>query len=217
MNADAVFARTAARYRPCGRFAHAYVGSKLRRDPAHRAVLAMGEQLGSVLDIGCGRGQFCVALLEAGIADRAIGLDRNAALLEQAEKAASGLAFRAVKRDLAHDASLPDADTVLLIDVLYQLDTAAQLALLDAAARAARLRLLIRSADPARGWRSVLTDLLERGFRRVWPHAGSTVNPLPIATLAARLEAHGYTVVVEPSWQGTPFANVLLVARRARG
>ncbi len=120
-----------------------------------------------------------------------------------------------MRQDLARDAALPDADTVLLIDVLYQLDAGAQRALLDAAARAARTRLLIRSADPARGWRSTLSSLLERGFRRVWPHSGSTVNPLPIPMLVAELEPHGFIVTAEPCWRGTPFANMLLIARRA--
>src|SRR3954468_4398744 len=55
----ALSARVARRYRACGRFAQHYVAAKLRRDPVHRAVLALaaGEALGDVVDVGCGRGQ----------------------------------------------------------------------------------------------------------------------------------------------------------------
>ena len=215
--ADSAFRRTAARYRPIGRFAHGYVASKLRRDPVHRVLIALAAQENflAVLDIGCGRGQLGIALLEAGGAASVLGLDRNSAHLRQAERAAQGLAFRAGWQDLARSAALPAADTVIIVDVLYQLDTAAQVALLEAAARAARSRLLIRTADPARGWRSAVTRGLELVGRRVWPHSGARVNALPIATIAARLGELGFSVAAEPCWQGTPFANLLLVCRRS--
>ena len=56
--------------RDCGRFVRGYVAGKLRRDPVHRDVLglATGEAFGEVIDIGCGRGQLALALLEAGLA-----------------------------------------------------------------------------------------------------------------------------------------------------
>src|SRR5215475_9357310 len=64
----ALFQRTAWRYRDCGRFARNYVAAKLHRDPVNREILSMAakEQFGDVVDIGCGRGQLGVALLEAG-------------------------------------------------------------------------------------------------------------------------------------------------------
>ena len=216
MGDAAVLARAADRYRAAGRFGRHYVSAKLRRDPVYADLLALAGDagFGDVADVGCGRGQLGVALLEAGAARSVLGLDWNPAHLRQAQRAASGLAFRAVVQDLGCDAALPAADTVVLIDVLYQLDDAAQAALLDSAARAARRCVLVRTADPARGLRSAITRVLEVLFRRVWPHAGARVNALPPAQLAARLEAAGFAVTAAPCWRGTPFANVLLVARR---
>jgi SAM-dependent methyltransferase len=215
-NVTAVFARTAARYRGCGRFAHGYVRVKLRRDPIHAALLglAMREPFGSVLDLGCGRGQLGITLLEAGLAASVLALDRNARHLQQAACAAVGLALRTEMRDLARLHVLPAVATVIIVDLLYQLDTLAQERLLEAAARAAKSRILIRTADPDLGLRSRLTRGVELLARRVSPHSGEYVNAQPIASLAAALANAGFATEAAPCWQGTPFANVLLIGRR---
>jgi len=212
----ATFERVAQRYRHCGRFARGYVAAKLRRDPVHHDLLALAsnESFGDVVDIGCGRGQLAVALLEAGLARSVLGLDCHAGHLEQARRAATGLAFTAAMQDLAEAQSVPHADTVLLIDVLYQLESAAQMALLRATASAARGLILIRMLDPDRGMRSALTIGLERLMRRVSPHAGRHVDAVPVARIAATLSDAGFVVSITPCWQGTPFANVLVTARR---
>jgi hypothetical protein len=75
----------------------------------------------------------------------------------------------------------------------------------------------VRTADPSHGLRSAITRGLEVLFRRVWPHAGARVNALPVVQLAARLQEAGFAVTAAPCWRGTPFANVLLVARRGGG
>lgn len=221
MESDAILLRRVTeRYRACGRATEGYIRGKLRRDPVLRAVLALPYDFGDVLDLGCGRGQLGIALLEAGRARSVQGLDRNARHLGEAERAAAGLvtrpslAFRALCRDLADGADIARADTVMMVDVLYQLETEAQLALLRAAAQAARERLLIRTLDPDRGVRSALTLAAERLVRRISPHSGARVNPLPIPLLAGVVKREGLAVNVLPCWQGTPFANVLLSARR---
>jgi SAM-dependent methyltransferase len=207
--------RAARRYRGCARFDRFYVAGKLRHDPVYADMLARaGDGFGRVLDAGCGRGQLGVLLLEAGAAETVLGLDWNAAHLDQARQAATGLPFRAERRDLAQAADLPAADTVFLIDVLYQLDTAAQEALLLSACRSARSLIVVRTADTARGLRSAITQGLEVLGRRVWPHAGACVNPRPISDLKEILSASGFGVTETPCWRGTPFANTLLVGRR---
>jgi len=206
----------AARYRGCGRFAFHYVAGKLRRDPLTAALLglARAEPFGTVADLGCGRGQFAALLLEARLARSVLGLEREAALFAQACWAMRGLAFDGSVLDLVQKPIIPPADTVLLLDVLYQLRTDAQACLLDAAARAARRRLVIRTADPSRGWRAWLTRTVELAVMRLWPHAGAVVNARPVETVAAALRARGFVVRVTPCWAGTPFSNVLLVAER---
>jgi 2-polyprenyl-3-methyl-5-hydroxy-6-metoxy-1,4-benzoquinol methylase len=170
--------------------------------------------LGEVVDLGCGRGQLGVALLLAGRARAVRGIDLPGRRLDQAAVAGAALGLSTTACDLAARPIVPAADTVLLIDVLYQMQTRSQLALLAAAAAAARGRVLVRTLDPARGLRSVLTVVLEHAWRRVSAQAGAMVNPRPLSELAGVLEAAGFAVSAAPCWRGTPFANVLLTAHR---
>ena len=210
----ALTARVATRYRDGGRFATHYVAGKLRRDPLTAALLELGgtDGFGDVVDVGCGRGQFAGLLLEAGLARSVVGLELRPVLLAQARRALRGLPFAGILRDLTVDATLPPADTVLLLDVLYQLPTEVQRRLLAAAAGSARRLVLVRTADPDRGARAWLSRVLERAARRVWPHSGATVNARPVGSIVQQLSDAGFAVRVTPCWAGTPFANVLLVA-----
>ena len=218
---QAVLDRTARRYRCCGRFTRHYVASKLKRDPVHLVLLALGRReggFGTVVDLGCGRGQIAVALLEAGVAQSAIGVDCSGWSLKNARQAATGLKFTGELANLAVDPIVPPCDTVLLIDILYMLGTSAAMALLRAAAAAAQERILIRTLDPNRGMRSLLTLATERLGRQFWPHAGAKVDPIPVAALLAALRDAGFRPDAPvPCWQGTPFANVLIAARRLTG
>lgn len=205
----------ARRYAGGSRFTRHYVAAKLRADPVHLAVLALAarERFGRVLDIGCGRGQLGLALLEAGRASQVLGLDRAEAALCEAERAAQGLAFQAIRWDASSSTALPLADTILMVDVLYQLDDAAQEALLEQVGQAAGIRVVIRTLDPHLGFRSGFALAAER-LGRSWPNARAHVNPRAVPDLVTTLARLGFTTTVEPCWQGTPFANVLLVARR---
>lgn len=210
-----LFQRTAWRYRNCGRFAQNYVAAKLHRDPVSREILSLAarEAFGDVVDIGCGRGQLGVALLEAGLARSVVSLDCHAGHVEQARRAASGLAFSAVVQDLTGCQDVPPAMTVLLIDVLYQLGPPVQMALLHAAVRASRQRIIIRTLDPDLGLRSNLTVWSEKLLRRVSPHSGRHVAACPVTYIVRTLNEAGLTTTVVPCWRGTPFANVLIVGR----
>ena len=200
-----------------------FVAGKLRRDPASRAILDVAARtpFGAVIDVGCGRGQLGVALLLAGSATSVLGIETAPVQAAQAARAGAGLGLSVVQRNLAADPSLPGglpgalpgADTVLIVDVLYQLPTTAQLALVRAAA-AARRCVLIRTLDPGAGARAWLTILWERLSRRLSPHAGAMVNPRPPAEAAAILRAAGFAVTIAACRDGTPFANVLITARR---
>jgi hypothetical protein len=209
-------ARTAGRYAQASRFTRHFVAGKLRHDPLYPALLALGaaEGFGEVIDIGSGRGQLGILLLEAGLASRVTAIDGNAAALAQAAQAAIGLPLAIARRDLAACQALPPGDTLVMADLLYQLPPAAQLALAGEAGSKARRRVIIRTLDPERGWRSRAAIALERLGRLGWPHSGALVNPLPVAHLAAPLSNAGFVIKVTPNWQGTPFANVLMLAQK---
>lgn len=209
----------AARYAGASRWAQGFVAGKLRADPVTAALLALGaaRPFGRVLDLGCGRGQLGLALLEAGCATALLGLDRDRAKLAEARTAAAGLPAGFAEADLlATGAALPEADTVLLIDVLYQLPVQAQHALLARAAAAARRRVLIRAFDPARGWRSAVGHAAEQLGRLLRGDLGrAAIAPLPVGILAEALRGAGFPrVAVAPCWGGTPLPNVLLHAER---
>lgn len=203
-----------ARYAASPRFARGYVAGKLRHDPASAAILQLGAErhLGSVVDLGCGRGQLGLALLLAGVATAVTGLERDPAKLLDATRAALGLPARFVRADLAV-AEPPPGDTLLLIDVLYQLPEAAQHRLLHLAAAAARRRVLIRAFDPGLGWRSAVGLAMERAGRAL-RRDGAAIRPLPLPEIAAPLRAAGFSVSVVPCWGRTPLPNVLVVAER---
>ncbi len=206
--------QAARRYRVCGQYAYWFVASKLRLDPIYRDLMALGGGFGHVVDIGCGRGQLAALLLETGMATRVTGFDWNRTHLDQAKVALSGLRFEGHARDLAIDQSVPDADTIMMIDVLYQLTCEVQYRLLDASGRAVRSQWLVRTLDSDRGARGALAMAAERLTRRFLPSSGAFVNPLKLADIGARMVEAGFVVETAPSFHGTPFANVLLLGRR---
>lgn len=206
--------RVARRYR--GRFAQGFVAGKLRGDPVSRAVLdrAVRAPLGRVVDLGCGRGQLGLALLEAGGASSVIGIDWDRHLLADARAAAVGVEAQFREGDLKA-APVPPCDTVLIIDALVQMPAAAQLALLRRAAVAER-QVLVRTFDPDRRWRSAVGLAQEAGLWLSGKYRRASIRPVAVATLTAVLEEAGFACTVEPCWGWTPLPNVLLVATRHR-
>ena len=215
---DAAVARTAKRFeRAAGRrSAYYYVRGKLRGDPCSRAIATLGS-LGDVLDVGCGRGQLALLLLEIGAATRVRGWDWDERKTDLARRAGEGLDAHFTRADirLVEESC---ADTVLLIDVLHYFRNAEQDALLVRAARLVRPggRLIVREASTGQGWRSFATLVAERVGTAVRFNRGERVVFRDVAReLGPILEANGMTCTAEPCWRGTPFSNVLLVATRA--
>lgn len=212
--------RVAARYAGASRYSRGFVPRKLRHDPATAAILARAAAVGgfgAVTDLGCGRGQLALLLLEAGLARRAVGLDLLADQVAEAGAAAAGLPARFLAGDLARpevQAALPGADTVMIIDVLYLLPPAAQLALLRRAMPMAGQRLVLRVFDPERGWRSRFGRGMERVNALLRGEPRALVAPLPLGALEAVLDEGGFAVTRQPCWGGLPLPNVLLLAEK---
>ena len=206
--------RVATRYAR-SRAAYHYVRSKLACDPVGVRVVDVGaaSPLGDVVDVGCGRGQLGVLLLERGVATSVRGLDWDAAKVKLATEAAHGLPAEFSVQDLRSPLGAA-CDTVLLIDVLHYLTDDEQDALLHEAARTARRMLVVRDLDPDRGWRSAVTrmqELVTTGFRM---NRGARVHVRPIARVVEALTDEGFVTDVSPCWGALPLANVLVVARR---
>jgi 2-polyprenyl-3-methyl-5-hydroxy-6-metoxy-1,4-benzoquinol methylase len=192
-----------------------FTREKLRRDPVARALASAG-LLGSVLDVGCGRGQLSLLLLELGLAERVVGCDWDRAKVDLGNRAAEELAARFTTEDVA-SADLEAADTVLLVDVLHYLDAAKQDALLARTARKVKPggRLFVREASLGFGWRSAFTSFVERISQAVKFNLGERIAIRHVEReFVPLLEREGMRCRVTPCWSGTPFANVLLTAER---
>lgn len=217
MSDTEVINRTAERFSRAvsRRSTYHYVVSKLRRDPATRAVAELGP-LGDVIDLGCGRGHLALYLLERGVAKSVRAFDWDDEKIELAKRAGEGLDASFSTLDV-RKADAEPADTVLLIDVLHYLAPEAQDALLLRATKLVKPggRLVIRDATAGAGWRSAFTLFVEWLSWRIRFNVGERIALRNVEhDVVPVLEKQGLSCTVTPCWRGTPFANVLLVASR---
>jgi len=217
---------------PSGVFTRLYAREKLRRDPIYFSLLQRGviPDGARVLDLGCGQGLLLALLVAARDAARAgvwpsgwapapvvsslRGIELDPGEVRRA-RLALGSEATVEEADLC-DAKLPPSDVIALVDVIHYLRPAQQERLLASVAEALAPGglLLLRICDAAAGLRAFLTragdhfgTLTKRG------HLGR-LHLRSAAEWIARLEALGLAVEAQPMSAGTPFANVLLAARK---
>ncbi|MEP6875104.1 MAG: class I SAM-dependent methyltransferase [Burkholderiales bacterium] len=224
-----------APYRGAGRFAWHFARGKLGMDPVFRHLLRHGliAPNARVLDIGCGQGLLASLLRECAALDargawpsgwaaaphgaRVTGIELMQRDVQRAQ-AALGDTAEFLCGDM-RTTPFPDVDAVVILDVLHYITVPEQNAVLARVRRAlpAGGRLLLRIGDAAdrRGFRiSQWVDAIVTFVRghRVPPQFGRA-----LAQWVAQLESLGFEVASEPMSQGTPFANVLLIARVGSG
>ncbi|MGH7330427.1 MAG: DUF2062 domain-containing protein, partial [Polyangiaceae bacterium] len=64
--------------------------------------------------------------------------------------------------------------------------------------------------------RSHVTKFQERVATKLGVNRGARVLLRPIAEITRVLEKNGFETSVEPCWEGTPFSNVLVIAKKRR-
>lgn len=226
----ALIRRASACYRPAGRFALHFARGKLRWDPVFRHFLVHGliAPGSRVLDIGCGQG-LLASLLEAAQDAARRGRWPAGWAAPPADVRLTGIELSAREVARARDAlgdgaefvcgdmrsvAFPPVDTIVILDVLHYVDRHEQDAVL-ARARAAlgdNGSLLLRVGDAASRRRFVTSQWVDR---LVFLLRGCRARPQPgraVVEWIAHLVALGFAVQALPMSQGTPFANVLLVA-----
>lgn len=215
---------SAQRYRRFGRFIHGFVRGKLLHDPVYRAIVQLNSlpAQGNIVDLGCGRG-ILLALLTTM-------RHLNKPVINHLHF--KGIELRAKDARVAHETLGTDADIVhadirnqrlescqsfILLDVLLYMQAHEQESLLFQIAQALSPDgvLMMREADAGAGLRYIITWLgerccaLARGHWRQHYHYRSQKEWLRI------LESLGFSIEIYPMSEGTPFANVLFIARKS--
>jgi SAM-dependent methyltransferase len=219
-------------YARAGRYAWHFARGKLRHDPVFFSLLRRGllPDRGRLLDLGCGQGVL-LALLEAAKAQYQAGawprdwpapplnlalqgIELHADRVQTARQALGG-SVQVIPGDL-RVLDLQPCAVIVILDVMLYLDEAAQQHLLDRATAALEPGglLLLREADADAGFAFQATKWGERlsgAFRRRF---GQALHYRGAIQWIAELAERGFAVGAEPMSAGTPFANVLLVARK---
>jgi SAM-dependent methyltransferase len=208
-------------YRAAGRLAYHFARGKLQADPVFEAILARGllERSRRILDLGCGQGLLAAWLIAAhGDAPRVHpwvfrGIDSVGRYVERARRAL-GNAAEFIEADV-RGADFGSADGIVILDVLHYIEYADQRRLLEKVHRAlvpgGVLLLRVGDADGGFGfkvgtWVDRMVLLASgRGLQQL--HCRST------AQWRELLSSLGFDSDTVPMSAGTPFANVLLVAR----
>ncbi|QQP93287.1 class I SAM-dependent methyltransferase (plasmid) [Skermanella sp. TT6] len=219
-------------YRESGRYAWHFAKGKLGGDPVFRFLLRTPvlPSAGRLLDLGCGQGVL-MALLRSAAARHAEGtwpadwpppprnLDLRGVELgarrARTAQAALGDGAAVVHGDI-REVPLPRSTAIVILDVLLYLGRDDQARVLARCAEALEPGgvLVLREADAGAGIRFGVTRWAERVA--CWSR-GQWRQPLvyrPAPEWAALLEGLGFTVAMTPMSSGTPFGNMLFVARR---
>ncbi|MEO5671289.1 MAG: class I SAM-dependent methyltransferase [Ramlibacter sp.] len=228
--------QAAAPYRSSSHYAWRFARGKLGGDPAFAAVLALGLLSGRqrVLDIGSGQGLLTAWLLAAqhssqqgqwpeewppapapatvhGIELMQHDVDRaNEALKTPVQAGRASFAAADMR-----EADFDRADAVVILDVLHYVSIADQDRVLQRvrAALGPGGVLLLRIGDAAGGLRFMTSYWVDAVVTTLRGHRMTRLHCRTLAQWQEALRTLGFDVQVQPMSQGTPFANVMLVAR----
>ena len=217
-----LIAAASASYLRVGTQAWKTANAKLRFDPVYREAIRRVEWPtdGRVLDLGCGRGLMLSVLarhLDGRGGARSLplhGIDYRPRMVRVARRALGSQAT--VEQADLTTCVLPPSRVAMLFDVLHCLPESAQDHLLD------RLRasvepggcLLLREADAGGGARFTAAKVCNRIVALAQGRWERRFHFRTAADWVALLSQFGFAAEAVPADEATPFANVLIIARR---
>lgn len=226
----------AAPYRPVGFYTWCFARGKLGGDPVFVHLLASGllSDRPRILDIGCGqglltswllaarasaaRGQWPAAWHPAPAAASVRGVELMAHDVERAERALAHAVDAGQVEFLQADmcrTAFAESDAVVILDVLHYVPIPAQDDVLKRVRQALAPGgvLLLRVGDAGGGLRFAISNWVDHVVTTLRGHRLGTLHCRTIAEWMKVLQKLGFSVEAKAMSQGTPFANVLLVAR----
>lgn len=226
-----LLAAATAPYRRAGHFARHFAKGKLGGDPAFFGLLEHGLIPDSqrLIDLGCGQGLLASWLLSA----RALhesgnwpagwpaapkvediwGLELMPSDVGRARNALGERAQFSVG-DIRH-CEFGKADTVVILDVLHYLDYPDQESVLHRVRAALPVGgvFITRIGDASGGLPFRISNWVDRAVFYARGHRLPRLYCRTLAEWMAAVEQHGFSVHTFPMSVGTPFANIMLVAR----
>jgi 2-polyprenyl-3-methyl-5-hydroxy-6-metoxy-1,4-benzoquinol methylase len=229
-----LFDTAVAPYRQAGSFAMHFAKGKLSGDPVFREILQRGliSPDAHVIDIGCGQGLLSAWLLAAGsmAADPAWpknwsgapgnvtvkGIELMPADIHRARTALKHheSRFKFEVGDMC-TTSFERADIVAILDVLHYVPYAAQEDVLMRVRDALSPQglLILRIGDASGGWGFKVSNWVDSVVFFIRGHKSSRLYCRSLLDWTSVLKKIGFQVDTKPMSQGTPFANVLMLAR----
>jgi SAM-dependent methyltransferase len=217
-------------------FAYFRARGKLRGDPAFTWILKEG-LLGEsqrILDLGCGQGLLAAWLLAA----RSRSDERPQNWPSEWPAAPRPKSIRGIevrRRDIQRarhalgqkaefelgditEAEFGTVDAIVLLDVLHYIDYESQLCVLNRAqtALAPGGILLLRVADAGSGIRFTIGKYIDQTVLLTHHHRAPRVYCRPLPEWLEVLARTGFDSTTLPMSAGTPFANMMLIARPRR-
>ena len=222
-------------YEQAGKFATNFARGKLQGDPVFKEILQRGliPSNSHLIDIGCGQGLLSAWMLAAeklashpnwpqdwkaaplGVTIR--GVELMPKDVERAQKAMLNHKER-FKFDVADmcNASYESAQTFVILDVLHYVPLDAQKDVLSRVYDSLQPNglLILRIGDAAGGLGFKISNWVDNVVTFIRGHRLSRLYCRTLTEWQSLLTTMGFVVEIKPMSRGTPFANVLLVARK---
>lgn len=221
-------------YRDTGFFNYRWARGKLWYDPIFPALIEQSvfPDDASVLDLGCGRGLLAAWLLAAeqmaakgnwpdaalpkkGLQFRGVELmAREADCGNHALQPIYGKRVQLGGGDM-RNADMSNADVIAILDVLHYIPINEQDQILDQIRAALKQGgiFVTRIGNAGHSLRFRISQLTDRCISFVQGHRLPKMWCRPLEDWIHALENRGFTVQATPMSEGTPFANIMLVAR----